>query len=149
MLAKWWFKFNPGRSGREREAKPLLNVRLINCGLKLAFSYSPGVFLLSVKTSSVNNKTAEKLSVRNTGREGKGQINEFCDKENDVDKSDSDLSAMDNTSSAASAASSDISDFTSEFEEKIRNISGTLQVRTGHSRYTDTIRNLGECHCKQ
>ena len=126
-------------------------MRLINCGLKLAFSDLPGVFLLSVKTSSVNNKTAEKLSVRNTGREGKGQINEFCDKENDVDKSDSDLSAMDinNTSSAASAASSDISDFTSEFEEKIRNISGTLQVRTGHSRYTDTIRNLGECHCKQ
>ena len=35
-----------------------------------------------------------------------------------------------NSSSAASAApSSDLSDFTSEFEEKIRNISGTLQVQ--------------------
>ena len=58
-----------GQGGRE--AKPLLNVRLINCGLKLPFSDSPGVFLLSVKTSSVNNKTAEKLSVRNTGKGGK------------------------------------------------------------------------------
>ena len=37
---------------------------------------------------------------------------------------------VDNGSSAASAApSSDLSDFTSEFEEKIRNISGTLQVQ--------------------
>ena len=44
-----------------------------------------------------------------------------------------------NSSSAASAApSSDLSDFTSEFEEKIRNISGTLQVQIA-SEILDTL----------